>query len=68
MNSPLYYTPEEAEERLREFGSRVPTAEAIRAQAQSDSGALGFPVCVVGRRVYIPRRSFDLFWGIGKEV
>ncbi len=67
MNSPLYYTPEEAERRLREFGSRVPTAEAIRAQAQSDTGALGFPVCVVGRRVYIPRRSFDQFWGIERR-
>ena len=67
MNSPLYYTPEEAERRLREFGSRVPTAEAIRSQAQSDTGALGFPVCVVGRRVYIPRRSFDQFWGIERR-
>ena len=67
MNNPMYYTPEEAEERLREFGSRVPTAEAIRAQAQSNSGALGFPVCVVGRRVYIPRRSFDQFWGIERR-
>lgn len=68
MNNSIYYTPEEAENRLREFGNRMPTAEAIRAQAQSDPEALGFPVCVVGRRVYIPRRSFDLFWGIEKEV
>ena len=64
MDNPLYYTPEEAETRLREFGAGVPTAEAIRIQAQQNTGALGFPVCVLGRRVYIPRKSFDEFWGI----
>lgn len=64
MNNPIYYTPDEAETRLREFGDRVPTADAIRAQAQANPVALGFPVCVVGRRVYVPRKSFDDFWGI----
>ena len=70
MDNPLYYTPEEAEQRLRAFGGGIPSAEAIRTQAQTDSSALGFPVCRVGRRVYIPRLSFDRFWGIdqGKEV
>lgn len=67
MNNPLYYTPEEAEARLRSFGTRVPTAEAIRLQAQRDQDSLGYPVSVIGSRVYIPRHSFDAFWGIPKE-
>lgn len=66
MNNPLYYTPEEAEQRLRSFGGG-PSAEAMRAQAQNNYGALGFPVCVIGRRLYIPRRSFDAFWGLAPE-
>ena len=66
MNNPLYYTPEEAEQRLRSFGGG-PSAEGMRAQAQKDHGSLGFPVCVIGRRVYIPRRSFDAFWGLPCE-
>ena len=68
MNNPLYYTPEEAEKVIRQYGSG-PSAELIRIQAKQDHGALGFPVCVIGKRVYIPRRAFDAFWGIteGKE-
>lgn len=67
MNHPLYYTPEEAEQELRRYGSGVPTAEAIRATAKACPAALGFPVVVCGNRVYIPTIPFRKFWGI-KEV
>ena len=67
MNNPLYYTPEEAEQTLRRFGDRVPTAEAIRTQAQKNRESLGYPVSVIGSRVYIPRHSFDTFWGIPEK-
>ena len=66
MNNPLYYTPEEAEKRLRCFGT-APSAEGIRATAQTLPGSLGFPVCVIGKRVYIPKKSFDAFWGLKEE-
>lgn len=32
--------------------------QAIRSQAQKDPAKLGFPVCVIGRRVRIPREAF----------
>ena len=64
MNSPDYYTPEEAEQRLRERGNRAPTAELIRLQAKTRPELLGFPAAVIGTNVYIPRKSFDAFWGI----
>lgn len=67
MNHPLYYTPEEAEQLLRGYGSGVPSAEAIRAAAQNCPSNLGFPVTVIGKRVYIPARSFREFWGIGEK-
>ena len=31
---------------------------AINVQAKADASKLGFPVCVMGRRVRIPRRAF----------
>lgn len=31
---------------------------SINVQAQHDPAALGFPVCVLGRRVLIPREPF----------
>lgn len=65
MNHPLFYTPEEAEAAVKAFGPRGPTAEAIRMQAQNDPQKLGFPVSVTGTRVYIPKRSFNAFFGIG---
>lgn len=34
---------------------------AINVQAQADPSKLGFPVCVTGTRVRIPRRAF-LHW------
>lgn len=67
MNHPLYYTPEEAEQLLRSFGPGVPTAESIRAIAQNNREALGFPVTVVGQRVYIPAKPFRDYWGIPQE-
>lgn len=60
MNHPLYYTPEEASEKLKDGG---PSPHSIRIQAQQDPGKLGFPVSVVGTRIFIPRFSFDAFWG-----
>lgn len=67
MNHPLYYTPEEAEQLLRKYGARVPTAEAIRDQAKQCPQNLGFPVCVIGSRVYIPCRAFNAYWGIDAD-
>ena len=40
---------------------------AINVQARGNPAALGFPVCVIGRRVKIPRAAF-LNWMDGKEV
>ncbi len=34
---------------------------SIRLQAQKDPAALGFPVIVIGRRIYIPREGFVRF-------
>ncbi len=67
MNHPLYYTPEEAEAVLRKYGPRALTAEAIRYQAHEDPSKLGFPVTVAGSRIYIPRRSFNIFFGIAEQ-
>ena len=64
MNSPDYYTPEEAEQALRARGNRAPSAELIRLQAKQRPELLGFPAAVIGANVYIPRKSFDAFWGI----
>lgn len=36
-------------------------AHAINLQARSDPSALGFPVCMMGTRVRIPRQGF-LHW------
>lgn len=64
MNHPLFYTPEEVEALLRNYGARSLTAEAIRNQAHKDPSKLGFPVSVAGTRVYIPKHSFNEFFGI----
>ena len=41
--------------------------DLLRAQARYKPELLGFPVCVIGSRVKIPRRAFlAFFWGIGK--
>ena len=42
-------------------------AYSINVQAHSDPGKLGFPVCVIGRRVRIPKEGF-LNWLAGKGV
>lgn len=34
---------------------------SINTQAQTDPSKLGFPVCVMGNRVKIPREAF-LYW------
>lgn len=34
---------------------------SINSQAQTDPSKLGFPVCVMGTRVKIPRKAF-LYW------
>jgi len=67
VNHPLFYTPEEAEAALRNYGPRALTAEAIRYQAHEDPSKLGFPVTVAGSRIYIPRRSFNQFFGIAEQ-
>lgn len=36
--------------------------QSIRDQAQKNPSALGFPVCVVGVSVKIPRKPFIKFW------
>lgn len=41
--------------------------QELRSQAQSNPLHLGFPVCVIGKRVKIPRKSFCVFWGIDDE-
>ncbi len=60
----LYIVADEAERILRDAGGSAPAANGIRKQAQEDPKKLGFPVCVVGTRVYIPRWSFMQFWGL----
>lgn len=65
MNHPLYYTPKEAEELLHAEGIPSPSEEAIHAAAVNKPNLIGFPVCVIGTRVYIPKKTFDSFWGIG---
>lgn len=40
---------------------------AINVQARTNPARLGFPVCVVGRRVKIPRAAF-LAWLGAEEV
>lgn len=47
-----FLTPEQASEVL---GCKP---YAINVQAQADPSKLGFPVCVMGSRVRIPRRAF----------
>ena len=37
------------------------TPHSINTQAQSDAAKLGFPVCIMGTRVRIPRLAF-LHW------
>ena len=32
--------------------------QSLRQQAKTDPSMLGFPVCVIGRKIYIPRMSF----------
>lgn len=47
-----FLTPEQASEVI---GCKP---YAINVQAQADATKLGFPVCVMGTRVRIPRRAF----------
>lgn len=67
MNHPLFYTPTEAEALLKAKGVPSPSAEQIRAAAVDKPEHIGFPVCVMGTRVYIPKKSFDEFWGISRH-
>lgn len=39
-------------------------AQSLRSQAQVDPSKIGFPVCVLGTRVKIPRIPFLRFWGV----
>lgn len=41
---------------------------AINVQARADAGKLGFPVCVMGTRVRIPRRAFLRWLDFGSPV
>lgn len=41
--------------------------QTIRNQAHADASKLGFPVCVIGRDVRIPRQAFLKFWTGEKE-
>lgn len=34
------------------------SAQSIRIQAREDPRMLGFPICVIGTRTYIPREGF----------
>ena len=38
--------------------------QALRIQAKTEPEALGFPVCVFGTRVKVPRIPFLRFWGV----
>ena len=40
---------------------------SINTQAQADPSKLGFPVCVIGRRVKIPKQAF-LNWLLGTTI
>lgn len=60
----VYYTPEQAEQEIRKYSDRAPSAEAIRMQARTDQQKLGFPVSVIGTRVFIPAAAFRAFWGL----
>jgi len=42
--------------------------ESIRGQAREDPQMLGFPVCVMGTRVLIPRLSFLKWLGYEEEM
>lgn len=35
--------------------------QSIRVQAQKDPAMLGFPIIVIGRRIFIPRTGFVRF-------
>lgn len=63
----IYYTPEQAEMELRKYSPKAPTAESIRYQAHTAPEKLGFPVSVIGTRVYIPVTHFRSFWGLPTE-
>lgn len=63
----VYYTPEQAEKAIREYSGSGPSADMIRFQAQNDARKLGFPVSVIGSRVYIPVQAFRAFWGLPSE-
>ena len=63
----IYYTPEQAEKAIREYSGSGPSADMIRFQAQQDARKLGFPVSVIGSRVYIPVAAFRAFWGLPSE-
>ena len=39
---------------------------AINTQVKNDASKLGFPVCLIGKRVKIPRRAF-IAWMEGKS-
>lgn len=41
--------------------------QELRIQAQTRPELLGFPVCTIGKRTKIPRKSFYEFWGITAE-
>ena len=56
-----FLTPEQASEVL---GCKP---YAINVQAKDNPAMLGFPVCVIGNRVKIPRRAF-LRWAGYEEV
>ena len=40
-------------------GSILPVSEkTLRKQAKQDSASLGFPVCIIGEKVFFPRKAF----------
>ena len=41
---------------------------AINVMAKADPARLGFPVCMIGNRVKIPRRAFLRWAGYEKEA
>ena len=55
-----YITPEIA---ARVIGG---DAHAIRLQARRKPELLGFPVCVIGTRIKIPKQAFIAYW-FGKD-
>ena len=58
MNSPFMLPVEDA---ARLLGVNP---QSIRDQAHIDPKMLGFPVCVIGTRVLIPKESFYRFIGL----